>query len=958
MDNIKKIMETLKIKRILVIILIIVILLIIILPASVYYITIDDGTYKEDDWESTPFVASTYTSGVKVGENGITSDTSAQDLWDEMVKKNNNIKNYLDKPEELEKLMNAEIVTQYPKTGKDDAKLDGVIQFERHKEDGTSTFLTYVDYNTFSGYVQNNNTEAVNYFSLDGDGNAVVAIINTTTDIVTSNDEEFKVSEITDELTEDDKDSDGNYKKVTKIVSEQKINYKNFVQKYTMPFQYLWSLLVIGEDKDFVLELADLVENSEIVISIYDNITTNTNIDEYTYNKETRTDTYAEVSVSNTYGLKNIPTKGYWMPLKQIQELNAATKDIRRDADFSTDDTEYTITHKTIYETDTPMVDMTKADVWITNYSKEYTYQSAQTTSDESNSKDLDPTEYVKDENASGTSNGNSALLNNSHAQELAKKAKEYIEKNKPQDGQTSSKNVSLSDAKGNGASIKIQNNKFVVDSNSSTEAVIEDVVLPQYVECNVYKHRINRKQTTTNTISEQKYVAQTPTNNYKVEKGEGELNFVSILCDGYHGNAKYMLTSEITSWLFELLETNPDTINMVELTKFLFNKVTGTDKFGKFEDNFLDSLYGASSAANGSWSSIVTGDINVNDESNFIKDVETLKKAFSGYSNSSKLVEHAQEFLDMQNKYKVNALFAAAVSITETGAGTAGNAIKTATSSNSVGATIGTCWNNWFNIKAGKDSVYGLVYNGEGTSHYKIYSSVGASVDNFGSNIANGSYYFTQGKYTVSDIGHVYCPNSPAYPTQGDDWVKNTLSYINNFYNAAGITVSSLTSGSFVQYYQGDYASVPYGSSNLAKSGCGPTSFAMIASTLTGKTITPADAIAWCGNSYYISGSGTSWSYFAAAASHFGLGVTVNQTSSINDVITALKQGKYVISSQAPGLFTSGGHFIVLSGIDSSGNITVKDPNKNNAVTKGYNNRTFTSSEINQAAKGYWIFN
>ena len=87
MDNIKKIMEILKIKRILVIILIIVILLMIILPASVYYITIDDGTYKEDDWESTPFVASTYTSGVKVGENGITSDTSAQDLWDEMVKK-------------------------------------------------------------------------------------------------------------------------------------------------------------------------------------------------------------------------------------------------------------------------------------------------------------------------------------------------------------------------------------------------------------------------------------------------------------------------------------------------------------------------------------------------------------------------------------------------------------------------------------------------------------------------------------------------------------------------------------------------------------------------------------------------------------------------------------------------------------------------------------------------------
>ena len=209
MDNLKKIFETLKLKRILVIILIIVILLIILLPSSVYYITIDDGTYKEDDWESTPFVASTYTSGISVGENGITTDSSAQDLWDEMVKKNNNIKNYLDKPEELEKLMNAEIVTQYPKVGNEDAKLDGIIKFERNKKDGTSEFLTYINYDTFSGYVQNNNTNAVDYFSLDGDGNVVIATVNTTTDTVTSNDNEFSVGEITDELNEDDKNGDG-----------------------------------------------------------------------------------------------------------------------------------------------------------------------------------------------------------------------------------------------------------------------------------------------------------------------------------------------------------------------------------------------------------------------------------------------------------------------------------------------------------------------------------------------------------------------------------------------------------------------------------------------------------------------------------------------------------------------------------------------------------------------------
>ena len=40
--------------------------------------------------------------------------------------------------------------------------------------------------------------------------------------------------------------------------------------------------------------------------------------------------------------------------------------------------------------------------------------------------------------------------------------------------------------------------------------------------------------------------------------------------------------------------------------------------------------------------------------------------------------------------------------------------------------------------------------------------------------------------------------------------------------------------------YLQTDYANVPYGSSNIAACGCGPTSFAMVASYLTGTTITP----------------------------------------------------------------------------------------------------------------------
>lgn len=145
--------------------------------------------------------------------------------------------------------------------------------------------------------------------------------------------------------------------------------------------------------------------------------------------------------------------------------------------------------------------------------------------------------------------------------------------------------------------------------------------------------------------------------------------------------------------------------------------------------------------------------------------------------------------------------------------------------------------------------------------------------------------------------------------------------------------------------YLQTDYANVPYGSSNIAACGCGPTSFAMVASYLTGTTITPADAVAWCGNSYYVWGAGTSWSYFEAAAKHFGCGA-VRESYDANEVLKALSEGHPVISSQHAGLFTRGGHFIVLRGVENGNKVLVNDPNDSEA--KNYINRSFDmASEV-----------
>ena len=166
-------------------------------------------------------------------------------------------------------------------------------------------------------------------------------------------------------------------------------------------------------------------------------------------------------------------------------------------------------------------------------------------------------------------------------------------------------------------------------------------------------------------------------------------------------------------------------------------------------------------------------------------------------------------------------------------------------------------------------------------------------------------------------------------YDRYGD---KEYVEHVLRYYQITNTGGSYPANGMQIPHYlQTDYGNIPYGGGSIASSGCGPTSFAMIASYLTGNTITPPDAVAWCGNSYYKPGVGTYWSYFQAAASHFGCG-SVTQTSNANTVLQALSEGCPVISSQRAGLFTSGGHFIVLRGVTANGKVLVNDPNDSDA--------------------------
>lgn len=514
---------------------------------------------------------------------------------------------YLKKPEELEKLLNAEIITQYPKMGDGatDAngkkKLDGIIQFERYpQEGGQSKTLKFIKAETFNDYVSKGNEDVLNYFTLDEEQNAVIAYKNTTTETLESNDSKMVLSDYAPDLSESDKGSDGNYEKTTVSIGTEKINYKNATQKYVMPFKYLWSLLVIGRDRNFVLELADLVENSKITISIYDNVTTTTDTDVFTYKKQNRTDTYVEVTPSTTYDVKNVPTKGYWWP----DNRETPTIGIKKDPDVETEDTDYKITHTVVNKINRVEFALTKADVWIVDYSQEYTYQEAQVTSNESNTKDMDPkeTEYEPQEEGSGNSKDNALLLNCDHAKEMIKITTDYIEKHKPTSSRAQTmgtdSNSRVPSSSGNTKKPSSDGGSSTSGGTSSTTETEQPLqVTATYVKVERFQRKIERKESTTNTVSEQKYVSKTPVSNPKDDKDADKDNFVKILRKGKHREAKDYLTDDATSWLWKIMsQTCP---NMVDLTKYLFYKVTGKN-YGVKEYEFSEFNPGSFSNTTG----------------------------------------------------------------------------------------------------------------------------------------------------------------------------------------------------------------------------------------------------------------------------------------------------------------------------------------------------------------------
>lgn len=127
-----------------------------------------------------------------------------------------------------------------------------------------------------------------------------------------------------------------------------------------------------------------------------------------------------------------------------------------------------------------------------------------------------------------------------------------------------------------------------------------------------------------------------------------------------------------------------------------------------------------------------------------------------------------------------------------------------------------------------------------------------------------------------------------------------------------------------YIYFNQGDSAWNQNGYC-IAKAGCGPTSMAVVISSLTGKWVTPLDTAIWGYQHGFYSREGSAHEMIPAMATAYGLrcqGVGTDYQAIKN----ALKAGKPVVCLMGPGYFTRGGHFMVLVAIDNNDCVTVAD--------------------------------
>lgn len=112
-------------------------------------------------------------------------------------------------------------------------------------------------------------------------------------------------------------------------------------------------------------------------------------------------------------------------------------------------------------------------------------------------------------------------------------------------------------------------------------------------------------------------------------------------------------------------------------------------------------------------------------------------------------------------------------------------------------------------------------------------------------------------------------------------------------------------------------YSSVGNTAQTIGTSGCGPAATAMVVSSIKGNITPDQMADLYMKYGYRSANQGTYWSAFKWTADVFDIGYS--ECYKLDDAIAKLKDNHYIIASCNQGLFTYGGHFVVMVGLEGN---------------------------------------
>lgn len=171
-------------------------------------------------------------------------------------------------------------------------------------------YLTYMDSEIFDEKVVNNEIDVLNYFTLDESDNLIIAKWSYT-----------NISySYSDNTPEDFERSTGTYD--FSISTFSKVPYKNLISKYTMSYEYLTALMIKSDSTDFAKEVAELVNNITMTVTLQETLT-----DTYMTQKNNYAKTIGKQHIANyTVEGKGWTDASNWV----VKKKNMSKKDAER----------------------------------------------------------------------------------------------------------------------------------------------------------------------------------------------------------------------------------------------------------------------------------------------------------------------------------------------------------------------------------------------------------------------------------------------------------------------------------------------------------------------------------------------------------------------------------------------------------------------------------------------------